>query len=1051
MRISCAIFLVGFLLTTTTGSAQVVTGAISGRITDSTAAVLPGVTVQIQNVDTNFSREIQTDSGGRYEARNLPVGSYAVTAQLSGFRTEIRRGITLTVASDVVVNMELTVGAVLEIVAVTADVPAVETRNATISGLVSQEQIRALPLQGRSYEALALLAPGMVTQPDAGRNNTQGQGIQFSSNGARQDANLFLLDGATTNDHSNQSPGSAAGLSLGVEAIREFRVLTHSYSAEYGRNAGAVVSAITRSGTNQFHGSAYEFLRNDALDARNFFNRGELPPFSQNQFGVSTGGPVLKDRVFFFANYEGFRQKQGRTLIANVPDENTRRGLVRNPATGALDQVAISPVIVPYLNMYPLPNGRNFGDGTAQFIQDASTRANEDYYMGRTDFNLSKNDTFYGRYVYDPSESVTPLPIPPFFSNATNTNHYMILSETHVFSAASLNEFRFSFNRSTPRNGTGPLDLNHALDFVPNAGLGLISFSASGQTLTNIGPQTNNPQYFPQNLIQVGDTFNHVTGAHAWKFGFNLDLYQTASISYGGARGEYTFPSLAGFLAGTPSRIEFFRIGGNSSPSNEYRQMLFGWFVQDDFRLRPNLTLNLGLRHEFLDTPREISGRTANLRNLTDAAATVGPPWVVGKLNFAPRVGLAWDPKGNGQTSIRLGGGLFHNEMLGRAWYVFSQAEYLFNETFLVRNPPNFPNALQSGFTPGALSEKGVTYHADTPTMVHYNLEVQQQATPTISVRAGYVGSHGYHLPVQQEDNIRIAQILPDGSKFFPANAPFVNPNFASIRQLHTIGISNYHALQAGVTKSFSGGLLVQSNYTWGKVLSQGDTVSSSQVGSTNAFIMDVGDIDRDYGRSAFDQRHTFSLSSRYELPFGRSMTSGIGKALVDGWEINGLVRAGSGFPVAVLTGFNNSRNGDAGIPDRPNLASGFSTDPTHGTTAGCTGVAAGQKLRTPGLWFDPCAFELPAAGTFGNLARNTVSGPGFVTVDFTGVKRFALREGTHLEFRAEVFNLLNHANFKAPFGRIFNSSGTRNGSAGVITETAGQNRQIQFGLKLTF
>lgn len=346
-RIFYGILMSVFSLIATSGFSQVVTGNISGRVTDTTGAVIPGVTVQIQNVETGLARNVNTDAGGRYESRDLPAGSYSITAQQPGFRTEVRSGVRLAVGSDVVVNMDLSVGEVQEKVEVTGEAPTIETTNATLSGLVSQQQMRDLPLNGRSYDQLALLTPGVAYQPMHASSQTTGAGLLMSSNGQRGDSNLYLLDGAPTNDHAAAGPGSAAGLSLGVEAIREFRILTHNFSVEYGGYAGAVISAITRSGTNEFHGSAYEFLRNNVLDARNFFNPGALPPFRRNQFGASLGGPLRKDRIFFFVNYEGLRQRQGVTEIIPVPDLNARKGLLPNPATSALQHTTLNPAVVP--------------------------------------------------------------------------------------------------------------------------------------------------------------------------------------------------------------------------------------------------------------------------------------------------------------------------------------------------------------------------------------------------------------------------------------------------------------------------------------------------------------------------------------------------------------------------------------------------------------------------------------------------------------------------------------------------------------------------------
>jgi carboxypeptidase family protein/TonB-dependent receptor-like protein len=1042
------------LLASASGFAQVVTGTIAGRVTDATGAVVPGASVQVQNTETGLFRSIQTDSGGRYEARNLPPGSYTVTAQQAGFRTEVRRGTTLTVGSEVAVNMELTVGEVQEKIQVTEEAPAIETTSATLSGLVSQQQIRDLPLNGRSYDQLALLSPGVLYQPNGTRNQTQGSGLRLTANGARTDANLYLLDGTTVNDHSSQGPGSAAGMSLGVEAIREFRVLTHNFSAEYGRNAGAIISAVTRSGTNEFHGNAYEFLRNNVLDARGFFNPGSLPPFRQNQFGASFGGRLIKDRIFFFANYEGFRQRQGVTSIATVPDLIARKGLLPN-AAGVLTPVTLSPAVVPYLNLYPLPNGRNLGGGAAEFISDISTAATENYAMERMDFRLSDNDSFYWRYVFDPSEGFLPRPIPTWRDTSTGTNHFVVLSETHLFSPAMLNEFRFAFNRTTPGTISGPTDIqNHALDFIPGAGFGNLTFSSRGEgqaTISELGTSRANPQIFPQNVFQATDTLSYMRGPHTWKFGFNLERIQLNTNSLKPRRGQYTFGSIDSLLAAAPSQGEFAFEFGDSSAYRGYRQILFGWFVQDDYRVRPNLTLNLGLRHEFINTPSEVNGRVANLRNITDAQSTLGPPFITTKLNFAPRAGLAWDPTGTGKTSVRVGGGIFYNQHVGRPWYTYAGGDYRFLTDYKVRNPPNFPNALRSGFAPGSNATSTVQYQADTPTMIHYNLEIQQQLASSISVHAGYVGSRGYHFPRPTEQDTRIPQILANGVKYFPLTAPFVNPNFSSITEMATDSGSNYNALQAGINKSFSRGLLFQANYTWGKSLSDADILSPSQILSTAGTSMDAADRNLDYGRSGFDRRHMFVFNSRYKLPLDNFLKPTWAKKALGGWEVNGIVQAGSGFAVDLRDGFNQSQNGDTGLPDRPNLVAGASNDPHSGTTAGCQGVAAGQKLGTPDRYYDACAFVLPPAGFYGNLARNTLTGPAFRSVDFAMEKNLPVKDRLNLIFRAEFFNLFNHANFAAPNNTVFSSSGLRNGSAGRITGTTTSNRQIQFSLKLTF
>jgi carboxypeptidase family protein/TonB-dependent receptor-like protein len=1033
---------------------QVVTGSIVGRVTDTTGAVVPGAAVEIQNVETGFSRADQTDSEGRYVARNLPLGSYSVTVQHAGFQAQVHRGISLSVASEVVVNVELAVGNVQEKVEVTAEAPLIETTSASLSNLVGQDQMRDLPLNGRSIDSLALLSPGVFASRALSQNITIGLGLHLSVNGARPQANLFLLDGTVTND-SASGRGSASGQAMGVEGILEFRLLTHNFSAEYGRNAGAVVSAVTRSGTNDFHGSVYEFVRNNIFDARNFFNPGALPPFRRNQFGAAVGGRIIKDRMFFFVNYEGLRQRQGNTLIASVPDLNARRGLVPDPVTGQLVQVAVNPAVVPYLNLYPLPNGRNFGDGSAESISSPSQPTTEDYSMERMDFRLSDKDNFYWRYVHDPSETSLYLPVPTFANTIAAADNFVVLSETHIFSGTSLNEFRFAMNRSNPHSNSSPVvPLDPALSFVSGEVLGAITSSAtSGERLqlSNLGTDRGGHNVWPQNLFQESDTFSTVRGAHSLKFGVDLQRIQLNDYYGVAARGNFVFGGLPSILAGTPSRFTVELVNDQSNPERGWRRILFGGFVQDDYRVRPNLTLNLGLRYEAFTNPSEVNGKSGTLLNLTDTKNTPGPPFQTPKLNFAPRVGIAWDPTGSGKTSVRLGGGVFYSHLDGYTWMAPATNNSDFLKTVNVSNPP-FPKGLAAGVPIGLLlANQRIQFDSDTPTIIHYNLEVQRELFRTLSLRVGYVGSHGYNIPRNSEQDLRIPTIQPDGSKFFAATAPLVNPNFSSLPTLLTDSRSNYNGLQVVLQKAVSAGLRFQASYTFSRSLSDADETVTGQTLSTPQYAQDPNALGQDYSLSAYDQRHTLVWSGVYQMPWDKRLNGKLERTALGGWAINGIFSYGTGLPFNIQSGFNNSRDGDASQPDRPNLAPGASNNPINGVTAGCQGVPAGQKLHTPERWYDPCAFVLPAAGFYGNLGRNTVTEPGLTAVDFTLVKTTPLAEQKKLEFRAEFFNLFNHANFGLPVLNVFNSSRVRSGNAGTITGTSTSNRQIQLGMKLIF
>ena len=1065
-----SVWMVGALLVlslASTAFSQAVTGSISGTAKDSTGAVLPGAQVVLLNQDTGFTRTVQSDAAGRYLATSLPLGDYQVTATLQGFQTQVRSGIVLTVGREAVVDLVLSVGAVTQTVEVFGEAALIDTTSATVSGLVDGVQIRELPLNGRSYNDLALLNPGVIYNRSTGSSASDGYGARMNVNGARSNMNLFLVDGTVTNDAS-QTAGTVAALSLGVEGIREFRVLTHNYTAEYGRSAGGVVSVVTRSGTNQLHGSAYEFVRNNIFDARDFFNRGDLPPFRRNQFGAAAGGPVLRDRIFFFANYEGLRQRRGQTIIATVPDLNARQGILPS------GRVEVSPVAKPYVDLYALPNGRNFGDGTAQWVSDFSQPITEDYFMGRQDFRLSDQDNLYYRYIFNPSTRVRPGGDPRWTTLDNATNHYVVLSETHVFSGTALNDFRFAFNRNFRGTEVGPttVDVPPSLSFVPGHPLGRFQF-AGGATganavaagLVTLGNLNATPTLTLQNLFQATDTFTLIRGGHSMKFGFDLERYQNPLLNLGGIRGSWTFTSLQSLLAAQPFQLDTGRITGNlpnggyAPASVGWRRTLIGWFVQDDFRVNSRLTLNLGLRHEFFTDPSEVNGYSGTLINLTDAESTIGTPFHYAKMNFAPRVGVAWDPTGSGKTSVRTGVGIYHNQVDNResgppADYRFS-ATYSLNCNTTATNPcATFPKAPANPPLSTSKSESMVQYNLPTPTIVQYGLDLQRQLTPTLTARVGYVGWWGYHLTRSTSANIRRATILPDGTKTFPTTNTRINPAFGNITLLLADTVSNYNGMQAVLRKTAGGGLMFQASYTYSKALSEADSSANRVTDNTGSgySTLDKDDPGRDYGRSASDQRQTFVFNAQYQfVALDRLLNGGIAKALLGGWAMNGVWQYGSGLPLNVNLQFNRSQNQNSVIPDRPSLAPGASNNPTHGVTSGCGVIPAGQKLRTPNRWYDPCGFVLPAAGTFGNLGRNTMDGPPYNAVNFTLVKTTALTESKKLEFRAEVFNLFNHPSFSIPVIAVFSSSLAHTGNEGVINLTTSNGREIQLGLKLTF
>jgi outer membrane receptor protein involved in Fe transport len=1008
----------------------------------------------MQNVDTGFSRTEQTDPGGLYLTRSLPLGAYTLTISHEGFQTGVRQGITLTVGSEVTVNVELAVGNVQQRVEVMAEAPIVETTNATLSALVSSQQIRELPLNGRSLDSLTLLNPGVFSSKFGTVAPFAGFGLRLSVNGGRPDQNLYLLDGTVANDHSDNGPGSAAQTTLGVEAVLEFRMLTHNFSAEYGRNAGSVVSMVTRSGTNEFHGTAYEFVRNNIFDARDFFTQSSNPPLRRNQFGAAAGGPVKKDRVFFFANYEGLRWRRTQSSIAGVPSVDARRGIIpgQNPIT-------IPAKMIPYINLYPLPNGPSYPDGSGIYAFDYTQPTTEDYLMTRMDFSVSSHDNFYWRYVRDTSNTTQPRPVPLFVDHYETENHHVVLSETHIFSGASVNELRVSMNRTGIRNDSLPTKpIDPSLSFNPGQPFGTIKFSQTGTSggagaasagISEIGSTSNRPTSNPQTIFEENDTFSTVRGGHSLKFGGSIQRYQLNELQTATA-GTWTFGGLTSFLTGTPTSLAI-----QAKPSYfGWRQTLIGYFVQDDWRLSRNLTLNLGLRHEFYTPPTEVNNLASALIHVNDQTRTQGSPFIPSKLNFSPRFGLAWDPRGDGKTSVRLGVGVFYNELNGRQWYGQVGSDPRIFPAYTIRNPI-FPNQFALGAPLGSQSTTAIEYNPQTPSVYHFNFEVQRQLLRDLSMRVGYIGTQGVHMARLEQVNTRIPQIQADGTKVFATTAPFMYTNFSSIQYETTDAHYNYNALQVVLQKRFTSGFQFQGTYTWSKAMSDADEIGNAYTNAIVQLTMDPYDLSKDYSLSAYDQRQTLVINSRYDLPFDKRVNNNnrVAKAVLSGWSLNGIYAWGTGLPFAVADGFNNSQNDGTSPADRPNVNPGFSNNPIHGVTAGCGGgiIPAGQKLQTPERWFDPCAFSLSPLGTYGNAGRAIITAPGLSNIDLSLIKNTSLTERFKLEFRAEAFNLFNQAHFGIPALTLFSSSRTYLANAGSIVSTVSPNRQLQLGLKLTF
>ena len=1039
-----------FIILTVYVVAQVTTGTISGIVRDQSEAALPRATVTLVHLATGTTRALVTDDEGRYIAPNLPLGDYQLTARLAGFKAAVRRGITLTVGQEAVVDLTLSVGDIVEEVVVTQSAPTVETTSSAISGLVDAGQIRDLPLNGRDYLQLAILQPGVNFYAVGTQSQSTGMGLHIAVSGARPNQNQYLLDGTDINDVSNFSPGSALGVALGTEAIREFRVLSNTFSAEYGRAGGGVISAVTRSGTNEFHGSIFEFHRNDYMDARNFFDGEDTPEFKRNQFGFSAGGPIVKDRTFFFGTYEGVRQGLGQTKLATVPDENARQGLLPDPSNpGQLIDVGVAPEIRAYLDLYPLPNGRNFGGGIAEFINTSTRITEEDYFLIRIDHRLSDSDSLTVRYTFADSFDDDPQTVPIFETNRTVRYQYTLFEEQHIFSPNLLNVFRFAYNRSSSGQlFTELVPLDPELNFRPDR-TQLGDIDVAGLSTYGAGSLI---RFFNFGTFQGTNNVSYTRGAHSIKAGFNIERFHNNQDNTFAVNGITSFTSLRNFLGAQPI-FTLMTVPGFDAIRG-WRQSLFGFYIQDDYKATPNLSLNLGLRYEFITSPTEVNDKSATLVHpLQDPETTVGDVFYRNPSldNFAPRLGFAWDPFGDGKTAIRGGFGLYYNQLLSDV-YLFAGVR---NPPFFVNAGqlfPTFPDPFVQGIPASAASIEAVQFFPNQPYVMQYNLNIQREVAPDTRFQIGYVGSRGVHLIRLAEgfNNKENAAQIVNGRKFFPEGGGRNNPAFSSIRMRLTDGNSSYNSLQLGVNKRSSRGFRFQVNYTLSKLMDDGSiTVAAGTRGggdSTNAVgEQDPFDREADLGLSNFDVRHNLVFNYTVDLPFGPgrrfgSGWSGFAGKFAQGWQISGITTAASGNPFTVRIGFDNARSisfrGGGGL--RPDLAPGANNNPI--------------RENNPDQYFDPTNFLLPEAGFFGNLGRNTLIGPGLVNFDFAIVKRTSLLGERSLEFRAEFFNIFNRANFELPPNiELFTPDGSSIPSAGRIVNTVTTSRQIQFGLKFVF
>lgn len=1110
--------LIAVLSSTVAWSQVAPTGTVSGRVGDQSGAALPKAKVTIVNQEQNTTRTALTAEDGTYHFQALPVGHYNVTAEAPGFKTVHQTNLNLNVGQEAVMSFTLAVGAITEQVEVSVDTAQVDTTSSSLGHIVDDKQIANLPLNGRNFIDLTMLQTGITQFANNHFGTNALFGEFFSSNGAPLRSNMYTLDGAIMGNINGASASSISGESLGIDGISEYRTMTNSYSAEYGLVMGSQTTIVTKSGSNRFHGDAFEYLRNNVLDARNYFDvlytlpastpggGRRIAPFKRNQFGGALGGPIKKDRLFFFGTYEGFRQVYDNP--PNVGLATTLPAGCHTPVVNGVQTVdsscdstlkpgqteSVAPAIQPILALWPLPNIEP-GDG---FGYLSSNRVNENYAQGRIDYTMSTKDSLFGRYTYDNTNDIYPSIWPQYNYDLLEKQQYATVAERHIFSPNLVNSGAVSLSRSNVRDVTSDSNLigpNYSC--IPGAPLCPVTVSGVG----NFTNGSIKAIASIQTIITGGDDAFWTKGKHEIKFGVLFNRFDQYANQGEGPKGALSFSSVKNFLSGNYKSYTTYTQQGY----NSLKDMLFealGGYVQDNYHVIRHLSLNLGLRYEFETTPNEKNGRQSYFVDPPYSASyTLGP--IVNNptyKDFSPRVGFAWDVFGNGSTSMRGGAAILYD--LSNDGEIFgleglAMPPYV-NSYVVTPKTSGAPSTIQFPFPiPGGASSVGsapvtINRNYKSPRMYDFNLSVERKLPLNTILSVAYAGSRGLHLWQPQRE---INPNCPTSNKFVPkgcegitsvtsgptqwlnAKAPKLNPSYSNFALFDTEGVSWYNALQVNLTNRLSHSLQYQIAYTFSKLLDDTEGITNADTSnSATGLTMNPFDSMMEWGPANFDLKSNLHASVLYYFP--KVGSNGFVGHIVNGWWTGNIVTTQTGQPFSPLIGSDREQaglNGSKGGLERPSVvtSANLATLQAEALAAGVTTCPAGSTNCVPynpvvydpktvithnvNQWFNTNMFALQPVGTIGDLRRNTLRDPGLTQWDMSLNKDTSwarLGEDGAVQFRAEMFNVLNHPALGPANNSIFDGSvgdSVETSTPTNITSQSNSSRQIQFSLRVMF